>query len=80
MTKYYDAGDIDLGEEVVLDHTGRRITEARARNGPTTPSAASLASTTGRRIMTRRTSRCGSTFPPKPGSGPLHVRRPKASP
>jgi LDH2 family malate/lactate/ureidoglycolate dehydrogenase len=31
MTKYYDAGDIDLDEEVVLDHTGRRITETRAR-------------------------------------------------
>jgi hypothetical protein len=30
MTKYVDAGDIDLDEEVVLDSNGNRITEARA--------------------------------------------------
>jgi predicted HicB family RNase H-like nuclease len=31
MTEYYDAGDIDLDEEVVLDHNGKRISEARAQ-------------------------------------------------
>lgn len=30
MSKYYDAGDVDLDEDVVLDSNGDRITEARA--------------------------------------------------
>jgi hypothetical protein len=30
MTKYVDAGNIDLDDEVVLDSNGNRITEARA--------------------------------------------------
>lgn len=30
MTKYVDAGDVDLDEEVVCDSNGNRITEARA--------------------------------------------------
>lgn len=30
MSRYYDAGDVDLDEEVVLDSHGDRITEARA--------------------------------------------------
>jgi hypothetical protein len=30
MNRYYDAGDIDLDEEVVLDSKGNRIDEVRA--------------------------------------------------